>query len=181
MTVLMGLDQHRAQITGDWIDTDTGEVRRGRKRARDTARFGRSHASAGVDRGCPERRSSCLRIGPAHRWLSSATTTAPESPSSCARPARAGVGPLATQDGRGWRPYSGAGGRGGASPAKPRCDLCSLRNPQLLEHGLRTCDSLAPGDARRGSCGRAQAESCPRTTGARAVRSFTAPGQGGVL
>ncbi len=30
MTVLMGLDQHRAQITGDWLDADTGEVRRGR-------------------------------------------------------------------------------------------------------------------------------------------------------
>src|SRR5215213_5677077 len=26
----MGLDQHRAQITGEWLDTDTGEVGRGR-------------------------------------------------------------------------------------------------------------------------------------------------------
>jgi len=26
----MGLDQHRAQITGEWLDTDTGEVRRAR-------------------------------------------------------------------------------------------------------------------------------------------------------
>jgi transposase len=26
----MGLDQHRAQITADWLDTETGEVRRGR-------------------------------------------------------------------------------------------------------------------------------------------------------
>ena len=26
----MGLDQHRGQITGEWIDTDTGEVRRTR-------------------------------------------------------------------------------------------------------------------------------------------------------
>jgi hypothetical protein len=26
----MGLDQHRAQITAEWLDTDTGEVKRGR-------------------------------------------------------------------------------------------------------------------------------------------------------
>src|ERR1700704_6966962 len=26
----MGLDQHRGQITGEWIDTDTGEVQRTR-------------------------------------------------------------------------------------------------------------------------------------------------------
>ena len=30
MTIVMGLDQHRAQITAEWIDTDTGEVKRGR-------------------------------------------------------------------------------------------------------------------------------------------------------
>lgn len=28
--IVMGLDQHRAQITADWIDTSTGEVSRGR-------------------------------------------------------------------------------------------------------------------------------------------------------
>src|SRR3954462_7446869 len=26
----MGLDQHRAQITADWLDTETGEVKRAR-------------------------------------------------------------------------------------------------------------------------------------------------------
>jgi hypothetical protein len=26
----MGLDQHRAQITGEWIDTETGEIQRTR-------------------------------------------------------------------------------------------------------------------------------------------------------
>ena len=26
MTIVMGLDQHRAQITAEWIDTDTGEI-----------------------------------------------------------------------------------------------------------------------------------------------------------
>ncbi len=30
MSIVMGLDQHRAQITADWLDTETGEIRRGR-------------------------------------------------------------------------------------------------------------------------------------------------------
>ena len=30
MTIVMGLDQHRAQITAEWIDTETGEVMRSR-------------------------------------------------------------------------------------------------------------------------------------------------------
>ena len=30
MSIVMGLDQHRAQITAEWIDTSTGEVSRGR-------------------------------------------------------------------------------------------------------------------------------------------------------
>jgi hypothetical protein len=30
MAIVMGLDQHRAQITADWLDTDTGEVSRRR-------------------------------------------------------------------------------------------------------------------------------------------------------
>ena len=30
MAIMMGLDQHRAQITADWIETETGEVSRGR-------------------------------------------------------------------------------------------------------------------------------------------------------
>jgi hypothetical protein len=28
VAIVMGLDQHRAQITAEWIDTDTGEVSR---------------------------------------------------------------------------------------------------------------------------------------------------------
>ncbi len=28
MTIMMGLDQHRAQITAEWIDTETGEISR---------------------------------------------------------------------------------------------------------------------------------------------------------
>src|SRR3954467_8379231 len=30
MAIVMGLDQHRAQITAEWLDTDTGEVGRAR-------------------------------------------------------------------------------------------------------------------------------------------------------
>jgi transposase len=30
MTIVMGLDQHRAQITADWLDSDTGELGRAR-------------------------------------------------------------------------------------------------------------------------------------------------------
>ena len=30
MAIVMGLDQHRAQITADWLNTETGEVRRAR-------------------------------------------------------------------------------------------------------------------------------------------------------
>jgi transposase len=32
-----GLDQHRAQITGEWIDTETGEVQRARVAPADRA------------------------------------------------------------------------------------------------------------------------------------------------
>jgi transposase len=37
MTIVMGLDQHRGQITGEWIDTDTGEVQRTRVAPADRA------------------------------------------------------------------------------------------------------------------------------------------------
>src|ERR671921_781314 len=30
MAIVMGLDQHRAQVTAEWIDTDTGEIGRAR-------------------------------------------------------------------------------------------------------------------------------------------------------
>jgi len=30
MTIVMGLDQHRAQITAEWLDTETGEISRAR-------------------------------------------------------------------------------------------------------------------------------------------------------
>ena len=37
MSIVMGLDQHRAQVTADWLDTETGEVKRGRVSPADRA------------------------------------------------------------------------------------------------------------------------------------------------
>ena len=34
MTLVMGMDQHREQISAEWIDTITGEVSRREDRAR---------------------------------------------------------------------------------------------------------------------------------------------------
>jgi hypothetical protein len=37
MSIVMGLDQHRAQITAEWVDTTTGEIGRTRVRPADRA------------------------------------------------------------------------------------------------------------------------------------------------
>lgn len=37
MSIVMGLDQHRAQVTADWIDSETGEVKRARVAPADRA------------------------------------------------------------------------------------------------------------------------------------------------
>jgi len=37
VSIVMGLDQHRGQITGEWIDTETGEVQRTRVAPADRA------------------------------------------------------------------------------------------------------------------------------------------------
>ena len=37
MSIVMGLDQHRAQITAEWLDTETGEVSRARVTPADRA------------------------------------------------------------------------------------------------------------------------------------------------
>jgi len=47
MTIVMGLDQHRAQITAEWIDTATGESRAAVSRRPTAPRCGDSqHGSA---------------------------------------------------------------------------------------------------------------------------------------
>jgi hypothetical protein len=37
VSIVMRFDQHRGQITGEWIDTDTGEVQRARVSPADRA------------------------------------------------------------------------------------------------------------------------------------------------
>src|SRR4051812_50153467 len=37
LSIVMGLDQHRAQITAEWLDTDTGELSRRRVSPADRA------------------------------------------------------------------------------------------------------------------------------------------------
>jgi transposase len=53
MTIVMGLDQHRAQITAEWLDTDTGEVSR--------SRIAPAHR-AGVRRFCERFRGQDLEV-----------------------------------------------------------------------------------------------------------------------
>ena len=53
MTIVMGLDQHRAQITAEWIDTETGEVSR--------SRISPAHR-AGVRRFCERFRGQELEV-----------------------------------------------------------------------------------------------------------------------
>ncbi len=53
MTIVMGLDQHRAQITAEWMDTETGEVMR--------SRVAPAHR-AGVRRFCERFRGQELEV-----------------------------------------------------------------------------------------------------------------------
>jgi transposase len=53
MAIVMGLDQHRAQITAEWIDTETGEVSR--------SRISPAHR-AGVRRFCERFRGQELEV-----------------------------------------------------------------------------------------------------------------------
>jgi transposase len=54
MTIVMGLDQHRAQITAEWIDTETGELT--------PSRIAPAHR-AGVRRFCERFRGQQLEVG----------------------------------------------------------------------------------------------------------------------
>ena len=78
MSIVMGLDQHRGQITGEWIGPDTGELQRTRVAPAERAhvrkwlsRFRgkelqrRSHQSHGVNGGRPALLFSTTRKGSA--------------------------------------------------------------------------------------------------------------------
>ena len=54
MTIVMGLDQHRAQITAEWIDTETGEITR--------SRITPAHRD-GVRQFCEKFRGQQLEVG----------------------------------------------------------------------------------------------------------------------
>ena len=54
MTIVMGLDQHRAQITAEWLDTETGEITR--------SRIAPAHR-AGVRQFCEKFRGQELEVG----------------------------------------------------------------------------------------------------------------------
>jgi transposase len=54
MTIVMGLDQHRAQITAEWLDTETGEITR--------KRISPAHR-AGVRQFCEPFRGQELEVG----------------------------------------------------------------------------------------------------------------------
>jgi len=60
MGILMGLDQHRAQITTEWVDTSTGEVSRARVAPADRAAVRRFFARF---RGQPLEVEELQRIG----------------------------------------------------------------------------------------------------------------------
>ena len=70
VTIVMGLDQHRAQITAEWLDTETGEVSRARvtpahrdgvRRFLERFRGQRARGGAGGDDGLAVRRRGAAR------------------------------------------------------------------------------------------------------------------------
>src|SRR4051794_19007290 len=94
----MGLDQHRAQITAEWIDTATGEVSRARVAPADRA---------GV------RRSACALARRSWRWRWRPRRAGGSRSRSSRRPARGFIWPSRP------RPRRGAGPRSGPRPIAP--------------------------------------------------------------
>jgi hypothetical protein len=80
LPIVMGLDQHRAQITAEWIDLATGEISRGRVAPADRAAVRRFLARSG-DTGS---RSRWRRPRAGGSWSRSSTGSAP----GCTWPSR---------------------------------------------------------------------------------------------
>jgi transposase len=82
MAIVMGLDQHRAQVTADWVDTETGEVSR--------CRISPAHR-AGVRRFCEQFRGQELEVGleATTGWRFLAETAAPRGNKKRAKSDRA--------------------------------------------------------------------------------------------
>ena len=78
MTIVMGLDQHRAQITAERLDTDTGEVSRARVTPADRAgvrrflaRFADQRLEVALEApGGGSWSRSCARSAPKRIWPS---------------------------------------------------------------------------------------------------------------
>ena len=95
----MGLDQHRAQITAEWIDTETGEVQRARVAPADRAAGARGSwiaSAAGSSRSRWRRRPaggswsrSCARVGAVVHLAEPAETAALRGPKKRAKSDRA--------------------------------------------------------------------------------------------
>jgi hypothetical protein len=60
MTIVMGFDQHRAQITAGWFDTEAGELTR--------SRIAPAHR-AGVRRFCERFGGKSSRLAGGDHWL----------------------------------------------------------------------------------------------------------------
>jgi transposase len=64
VSIVMGLDQHRAQITADWLDTETGEVKRARVTPAD-----RAGVRAFLERFCGQQPAVALEATTAWRFV----------------------------------------------------------------------------------------------------------------
>jgi len=64
VSIVMGLDQHRGQITGEWIDTETGEVQRARVAPAD-----RAHVRKWLQRFCGQELEVALEATTGWRFV----------------------------------------------------------------------------------------------------------------
>jgi transposase len=64
VSIVVGLDQHRGQITGEWIDTETGEVQRSRVTPAD-----RAHVRKWLERFCGQELEVALGATTGWRFL----------------------------------------------------------------------------------------------------------------
>ncbi len=75
MSIVMGLDQHRAQITAEWVDTVTGEVSRGRIAPAD-----RSGVRRFLERFAGQELEVALEATTGWRFVVEASPSAPGTP-----------------------------------------------------------------------------------------------------
>src|ERR1700749_640268 len=69
MTIVMGADQHRAQTTTEWLDTETGEISRARVAPADRARVRRF-----LERFVDEELEVALEATPGWRFVAKSSS-----------------------------------------------------------------------------------------------------------